>query len=73
MVTRIKPLDQQFFDLEQLSNQNKRTLPSISKEEHIPEDVVDYGSRSKLNSLAAPPVAPRQSRQNSACSVRYAS
>ncbi|CAF3575851.1 unnamed protein product [Adineta steineri] len=85
----IKRLDQQFFDLEQHLYQNK--LPSISKEEHIelssltiPEDVVDYGlhsfisgSRSKFSGLAPPPVAPRRSRQNSACStqssVRYAS
>ncbi|CAF1548398.1 unnamed protein product, partial [Adineta steineri] len=73
MVTRIKPLDQQFFDLEQFSNQNKLTLPSISKEEHIPEDVVDYGSRSEFNGLVPPPFAPRRSRQNSTCSVRYAS
>ncbi|CAF4273206.1 unnamed protein product [Adineta steineri] len=55
LVTRIKPLDQQF------------------SEEHIPEDVVDYGSRSKFNDLAPPPIAPRRSRQNSTCSVRYAS
>ncbi|CAF3947871.1 unnamed protein product [Adineta steineri] len=55
--------------LEQLSNQNKLTLPSISKEEHIPEDVIDYGSRSEFNDLAPPLVAPRRSRQNSACSI----
>ncbi|CAF1451335.1 unnamed protein product [Adineta steineri] len=73
MVIRIKPLDQQFSDLEQLSNQNKLPLPTISKEEHIPEDVVDYGSRSEFNGLVPPPFAPRRSRQNSACSVRYAS
>ncbi|CAF3971059.1 unnamed protein product, partial [Adineta steineri] len=40
---------------------------------NIPEDVVDYGSRSEFNDLVPPPVAPRRSRQNSACSVRYAS
>ncbi|CAF1225432.1 unnamed protein product [Adineta steineri] len=51
---------QQNNDLEQLSNQNKLTLPSISKEKHIPEDVVDYGSRSELNGLAPPLVAPRR-------------
>ncbi|CAF1225392.1 unnamed protein product [Adineta steineri] len=62
LVTRIKPLDQQFS-----------ALSSISKEEHIPEDVVDYGLRSELNGLAPPPVASRRSRQNSTCSVRYAS
>ncbi|CAF1024638.1 unnamed protein product [Adineta steineri] len=73
LVTVIKPLHEQFSDLEQLSNQNKLTLPSISKEERIPEDIVDYGSRSELNSLAPPPVASRRSRQNSTCSVRYAS
>jgi hypothetical protein len=51
---------------------------------HLEKDVVDYGlhsfmtgTRSKFSALAPPPVAPRRSRQNSACStqssVRYAS
>jgi hypothetical protein len=54
-------------------------------EDGIPQnDVADYGfhsfmtgSRPKFSGLAPPPVAPRRSRQNSACStqssVRYAS
>ncbi|CAF1272209.1 unnamed protein product [Adineta steineri] len=77
LVARIKPLGQQFSDLEQLSNQNKLLLPSISKEEHIDlssltilEDVVDYDSRSKFNGLSPPPIAPRRSRQNSTCSTQ---
>ena len=58
------------------------TIPE--DDEQIQKDIVDFGfhgfvtgSRSKFSGLAPPPVAPRRSRQNSACStqssVRYAS
>jgi hypothetical protein len=50
---------------------------------YLEKDILDYGfhsfitsSRPKFSALAPPPVAPRRSRQNSACStqssVRYA-
>ena len=57
---------------------------TIPEDDELQKDVVDYGfhsfvtgSRPKFPGLAPPPVAPRRSRQNSACStqssVRYAS
>jgi len=60
------------------------TIPEDDEQQKPVKDVVDYGlhafvtgSRSKFSGLAPPPVAPRRSRQNSACStqssVRYAS
>ncbi len=61
------------------------TSTTILEDDEQPQkDIVDYGfhglitgSRSKFSGLAPPPVAPRRSRQNSACStqssVRYAS
>ncbi len=75
------------------NDNNQMSMPaSIALTSHltIPEDdeqqkdIVDYGfqsfitgNRSKFSGLAPPPVAPRRSRQNSACStqssIRYAS
>ena len=60
------------------------TSKTIPEDEELQKDTVDYGfhslitgSRPKFTGLMPPPVAPRRSRQNSACStqssVRYAS
>jgi len=60
------------------------TSLTIPEDDEQQKDIVDYGlhsfitgSRPKFSGLAPPPVAPRRSRQNSACStqssVRYAS
>lgn len=67
--------------LELTSHQRSLTIPEDDEQQ---KDIVDYGfhslvtgNRPKFSGLAPPPVAPRRSRQNSACStqssVRYAS
>jgi hypothetical protein len=61
-----------------------QTSLMIPEDDEKQKDIVDYGFHSfvtgyrpKFSGLAPPPVAPRRSRQNSACStqssVRYAS
>ena len=66
-----------------ISHQASTSL-TIPEDDEQQKDIVDYGfhsiisgSRPKFTGLAPPPVAPRRSRQNSACStqssVRYAS
>ncbi len=63
------------------THQTSLTIPEDDEQQ---KDFVDYGfhsfvtgSRTKFSGLPPPPVAPRRSRQNSACStqssVRYAS
>jgi hypothetical protein len=57
---------------------------AIPEDDEQQKDIADFGlhsfvtgSRTKFSGLSPPPVAPRRSRQNSACStqssVRYAS
>jgi hypothetical protein len=86
----IKRLDQYFSCLEideiknELTSYQPSTSLTIPEDDEQQKDIVDYGfhsfitgSRSKFSGLQPPPVAPRRSRQNSACStqssVRYAS
>jgi len=88
----IKRYDKYFDEIDQERNNQPSTSLTIPEDDeqlqkstnHLEKDVVDYGfhsfitgSRSKFSGLAPPPVAPRRSRQNSACStqssVRYAS
>jgi hypothetical protein len=70
-----------YINNELTTHQTSLTIPEDDEQQ---KDIVDYGfhsyvtgSRSKFSGLAPPPVAPRRSRQNSACStqssVRYAS
>jgi len=72
-----------YVNNELTSHQTSMSL-TIPEDDEQQKDIVDYGfhsfitgSRSKFSGLVPPPVAPRRSRQNSACStqssVRYAS
>jgi len=72
-----------YVNNELTSHQTSMSL-TIPEDDEQQKDIVDYGfhsfitgSRSKFSGLPPPPVAPRRSRQNSACStqssVRYAS
>ena len=69
--------------IESIAHQTSTSI-TIPEDDEQPKDYLDYGfhsfitgSRPKFSGLAPPPVAPRRSRQNSACStqssVRYAS
>jgi hypothetical protein len=76
----IKCINNEFIEL----TPHQTPTLTIPEDDEQQKDIVDYGfhsfmtgSRPKFSGLAPPPVAPRRSRQNSACStqssVRYAS
>lgn len=83
-----KTFENELIELNLYPGLKRLIIPEDDEDEksssNVSKDVLDYGYRSLLNGsrlkssgLHPPPVAPRRSRQNSACStqssVRYAS